>query len=386
MKTDQPTTTVLVFGAQHPTGLMTARSLRGCGAEIIGLAFGDSPCLRSSIWSSLIILEQNPEALLQAVRKIAEERSGSVLLLPAGDESVKILSDHRYELPPSCILVLPESATVDLLLDKSRFYSWAEAHGFSVPKTLEVTCFPELDAVIKEIGYPLLLKPLYRDTVWEQKFPDNKVFILETAADSEQLPRNLFAVAPVMLAQQWIPGTDADVYFCLVCYDQQGKLINHFCGRKLMQWPPLGGSTAVAISDKKEKSRELTQAIFDTVGYQGLGSVEYKKDPRNGKLYIMEPTVGRNDFQSYLAVTGNVNLTRLAYYNALGVPQQPAGQRRPSSWICEPSFYYGLKYYLRRRDAYFLRYLLSMVRRTGFAYLDLRDRTPFIAFVKSRLK
>lgn len=386
MKTDQQTT-VLVFGAQHPTGLMTARSLRDCGAEIIGLAYGDSPCLRSSIWSSLIMLEQNSEALLQAVRNIAAQRStGKVMLFPAGDESVKILSDHRYELPPSCILILPESATVDLLLDKSQFYPWAEAHGFPVPRTVEVKNIPELDTVIQEIGYPLLLKPLYRDSAWDQKFPDNKVFILETAVDSEQLPRDLFAVAPVMLAQQWIPGTDAEVFFCLVCYDQQGRLINHFCGRKLMQWPPLGGSTAVAISDEKEESRELTQAVFDAVGYKGLGSVEFKKDPRDGKLYIMEPTVGRNDFQSDLAVVGNVNLTLLAYYNALGMAQPPKSKRRPSAWICEPSLYYGLKHYLRCKEGYFLRYLQLLVRRTGFAYLDLRDRAPFIAFVKSRLR
>ncbi len=380
-------TTVLVFGAQHPTGLMTARSLRGCGAEIIGLAYSDSPCLRSSIWSSLIMLELNSEALLQAVRNIAAQRNtGKIMLFPAGDDSVKILSDHRYELPSSCILVLPESATVNLLLDKSQFYPWAEAHGFTVPRTVEVKSIPELDTVIQEIGHPMLLKPLYRDSTWDQKFPDNKVFILETAADSEQLPRDLFAVAPVMLAQQWIPGTDAEVYFCLVCYDQQGRLINHFCGRKLMQWPPLGGSTAVAISDEKEKTLEPTQAVFDAIGYRGLGSVEYKKNLRDGKLYIMEPTVGRNDFQSYLAVTGNVNLTRLAYYNALGATQQPEGVRRPSAWICEPSLYYGLKYYLRRKEGYFFRHIRSLVRRTGFAYLDLQDRAPFIAFIKGRLK
>lgn len=377
---------VLVLGAQHPTGLMTARALRGLGVRIIALAYSDSPCLRSSVWSSLLMIEKTPETVMRAVLATAAEQRGRLLLLPADDDSVKILSDQRHALPPSCFLLMPEAEKVDLLLDKSQFYPWAVTHGFSVPKTIEIANFEELDRAILEIGYPLLLKPMYRTGLWDEEIPGDKVFILETLEQYVSVPRHLFAVAPVMLAQQWIPGSDADIYFCLVSYDQKGKLLDYFCGRKLMQWPPLGGSTAVAVSDEQEESRELTLALFDAVGFQGLGSVEYKKDPRTGKLYIMEPTVGRNDFQSYLAVSGNVNLTASACQDALGALKKPVGHHHPSAWICEPSFYYGLKYCLRHRDGSFLRYIRFLFRKIGFAYLDFRDMAPFFAFLKSRLK
>jgi len=374
---------VLVFGAQHPTGLMTARSLRGLGVDIIGIAFGESPCLRSSVWSSILITERTSEAVMHAVLTTAAARTGRLLLLPADDDCVKILSDRRHELPSSCILIMPDVETVDLLLDKSKFFCWAEAHGFPLPKTIEVTGFDQLDNAIREIGYPVLLKPLYRSWLWNNEIPNDKVFILESHKQYEQLPQRLFDVAPTMLVQQWIPGGDDEVYFCLVQYSSEGKLANYFSGRKLMQWPPLGGSTAIAVSDELDETRDITVAIFDSVKYQGLGSMEYKKDPRNGKFYIMEPTVGRNDFQSYVAVTGGVNLTRATCRELLGEVAEKT-RKRPSVWFCETSAGYGLKYYLRRKDYYFMKHLALLFRKPGFAYFSLSDTKPFIELLRNR--
>ncbi|MDD2852263.1 MAG: hypothetical protein PHY09_10260 [Desulfuromonadaceae bacterium] len=349
----------------------------------MGIAFGESPCLRSSVWSSMLIIERTPEAMMQAIQATAAGRTGRLLLLPADDDCVKILSDRRHELPPSCILIMPDAETVDMLLDKSKFFCWAEAHGFPFPRTIEVTGFEQLDNAIREIGYPVLLKPLYRTWLWNHEMPNDKVFILETHKQYERLPRMLFDVAPTMLVQQWIPGGDDEVYFCLVQYSSEGKLVNYFSGRKLMQWPPLGGSTAIAVSDEKDETRDLTVAIFDAVKYQGLGSMEYKKDPRNGKFYIMEPTVGRNDFQSYIAVTGGVNLTAAVCREMLGEAAEKP-RKKPSAWFSEPSVGYGLKYYFRRKDYYILKHLALLFRNPGFAYLSLSDTKPFIELLKDR--
>jgi predicted ATP-grasp superfamily ATP-dependent carboligase len=210
--------------------------------------------------------------------------------------------------------------------------------------------------------------------------------MVESEAQLQSLPANLFAVASPLLLQQWVPGGDDAVYFCLVQYDQNGKVANWFCGRKLMQWPPLGGSTAITISDELDETRDLTIAIFDAVKYQGLGSMEYKKDPRDGSFYIMEPTVGRNDFQSYLAVTGGVNLTRYACDDMLGRAIESKPLKKTSAWYFEPSVWYGLKYYLRKKDYFLLKHLASFWRKPAFVYLSLTDIKPLIALIKSRFR
>lgn len=373
----------VIFGAQHPTGLITARSLRDCGLKMIGMYFSDSPCLRSNLWTTLIKIEKTADDILAKLNSLAQENDTELLLFPADDECVKILSDNRAKLPAACTLILPDTATVDLLLDKSQFFAWAEEHGYDFPATARVRSFKEMEEAITAIAYPFLLKPLYRTTVWDREFPLDKVFIVENEEQFRRLPKNLFEVASPMLLQQWIPGGDDGVYFCLVQYSCEGKLVNYFCGRKLMQWPPLGGSTAIAVSDEMDETRDLTVAIFDAVKYQGLGSMEYKKDPRNGKFYIMEPTVGRNDFQSYIAVSGGVNLTRELCREMLGmVAEKP--HKKPSAWFCEPSVGYGVKYYFRRKDYYMLKHLALFFRNPGFAYLSLNDAKPFIELIKCR--
>jgi len=376
----------VVFGAQHPTGLITARSLRGCELDIFGIYFSDTPCLRSNIWSALVRVEKTAEAILYLLNQLAAAHPAGLLLFPADDECVKILSDNRDRLPAACSLILPAPATVDLLLDKSQFYNWAEEHDYACPATVKVHGFKDLDKAIAEKGYPVLLKPLYRTSLWDREFPHNKVFILENAEQLGCLPVKLFEIASPILLQQWIPGGDDEVYFCLVQYSRESRLVNYFCGRKLMQWPPHGGSTAIAVSDELDETRDLTVAIFDAVKYQGLGSMEYKKDPRNGKFYIMEPTVGRNDFQSYLAVSGGINLTRQACCEMLGEVAAQAPKRKPASWFFEPSVLYALKYYLRRKNFYLLKHLPLLLRKPGFVFLSWSDVKPCAELIRSRFR
>lgn len=148
-----------------------------------------------------------------------------------------------------------------------------------------------------------------------------------------------------------------------------------------MQWPPLGGSTAVAISDDKEETKEITLSIFNKIKYRGLGSVEYKKNPVDNKMYIMEPTVGRNDYQSYISVIGNVNLTEMGYCDVVGKEHSPA-VRRKSIWFSESSTYYAIKYYIKKGNRYYIKHLPRIIRRAGFSLLSIHDLAPFIEFVK----
>jgi predicted ATP-grasp superfamily ATP-dependent carboligase len=375
---------VLILGAQHPTGLSTARSLKGCGIEIAGIFYHDSPCAKSNVWSKIIKIKRNAPDILKTLDNLAVNCDTKTLVLPADDESVKIISDNREIISNQYILILPGKEIVDLLLDKAQFYEWAGQNGYLVPQTRRVNSFDELNSAIDLINYPLLLKPLYRTNRWDHDIPNHKVFILENEDHLSKLPANLFDISADILVQQWIPGSDSDIYFCLVYYSQNAKLVNYFCGRKIMQWPPLGGSTAVAISDDNDATKDITIALFNKVNYRGLGSVEYKKNPIDNKMYIMEPTVGRNDFQSYLAVTGNTNLTKMAYHDSNGnyIIQQ---QKRKSYWVSEISFYYGLNYYLKKRDLYIIRFVTKIFRSAGFSIFSMHDIKPFVILIKNNL-
>ena len=64
----------------------------------------------------------------------------------------------------------------------------------------------------------------------------------------------------------------------------------------------------------------LSRRILGDVGCRGFCSVEYKRDPRTGNFYIIEPTVGRVDLQLGVAIANGVDIVSRAYFHLIRRP------------------------------------------------------------------
>jgi hypothetical protein len=73
------------------------------------------------------------------------------------------------------------------------------------------------------------------------------------------------------------------------------------------------GAHAPAIAD-------LAARYVREAGYRGIGGIEFKRDPTAGRFVIVEPTVGRTDWQSEVATLNGVNLPLIAMLEALDRP------------------------------------------------------------------
>jgi hypothetical protein len=100
--------------------------------------------------------------------------------------------------------------------------------------------------------------------------------------------------------------------------------------------------------------RPLTEKFLDVAGYQGLGSLEFKWDARRGRFSIIEPTVGRTDWQEEIATLNGVNLPLIAYCDELGLPA-PAKQSVSAVGWRHSVLHLGRAPHLRERlyDGYF---------------------------------
>ena len=124
-----------------------------------------------------------------------------------------------------------------------------------------------------------------------------------------------------LIVQEWIEGEDSDIYFCLVYMGEGGELVSSFSGGRLSSWPPRIGGTAsceTAASEHGEKLEHLTLAFFRAVGFSGMGSMEYKRDRRDGTVQMVEPTVARTDFQEEVATLNGTNIPLAAYLHETG--------------------------------------------------------------------
>jgi D-aspartate ligase len=327
---------VLVAGAETPTGLGVARALAGERVPVVGLTTDPAaPTCHSRHWHAVApVLGNTTDAWLTALRS-AGARYGRMVLMPADDLVVRTVAHHRAELDGLFDIVAPPLDVVETLLDKTRFHVWAVEHGLPVPVTEVVTDQAELRAALAEMPFPVVLKPFERTAAWQAVSMRDKVHRLASPADLDRLPFRPFDVADRFVVQEWIPGRDSDVWFCLTYRDRDGHEMASQVGRKLAQWPVDTGSTAVAVTAENEEMAALARKVFDASGMVGTGSLEARRSSRDGRLLITEPTVGRPNLQSGLATAAGRNLTAIAYRDALQLPQRPAQRPREAVWVHE---------------------------------------------------
>lgn len=91
--------------------------------------------------------------------------------------------------------------------------------------------------------------------------------------------------------------------------------------------PPAVGSAAICVAapEVAEELHRQTLEFVRSVSYTGIGSLEFKRDSRTGRLLIVEPTVGRTDWQEEIATLCGVNVPLLTYWTAMKATPVPAG-------------------------------------------------------------
>ena len=277
----------------------------------------------------LLFRVQTPDirgpAVVDTLRELASD-GRTYALFPTMDATVLALSEARDRLPSNVVFRLPDKDTVRRLMYKDRFRALALEHGLAGPGHVTVRDRSSLDAAVGALRFPVVMKPLFKRAGGAGK----AVRVEDPARAGETY--EAFGGGEVIL-EEWIPGGDGEVYFCLVAFGEEGECLGTFMGRKIRQWPPLTGGTASAEPAKLPGLEAETVRFFRAVGYRGLGSMEYKRDPRDGRFLAIEPTVGRTDFQSGIATANGVNLPLALFGNMAGVAvQTPRPCRRPVKW------------------------------------------------------
>lgn len=270
-------------------------------------------------------------ALVRAVTKTAQTFVRPPVLILTQEAAVAAVSKHRGLLGEHVRMMLPEQGVLTDLMDKNRFQHRAEALGFPVPRSVIVE--GESDARAAEsLTYPCVLKPVVKSDYWERSH--KKAYRFDDFASLAAFWQSV-REKPQVIVQEWIEGGDSDVYFTLVHRDAAGRTCASFTGRKILQWPPLVGGTASCMPAPEASAEldDLTRRFFDAVGLVGLASMEYKRDRRSGRFVMVEPTIGRTDYQEEIATLNGVNVVRAAYRSMAGLPDAAKiAPPRPTLW------------------------------------------------------
>ncbi|MFH2138140.1 MAG: hypothetical protein ABII88_06480 [Candidatus Omnitrophota bacterium] len=255
---------------------------------------------------------------MEALIDIAVQEKNKPVLFTTGDKNAKIVSENEDILEKYYVFNMPARSIMDCFSKKELFAEFAQKEKFNIPKSFILDEGRNLD-FINNITYPCVVKPSYRTFEWDKYNQGNKAHYVNSKEELiEIIERNGIECKVSLIIQEWVPGEDSDLFFCLMYYDKNSRCRLSFTGRKLMQWLPQIGNTCIAENYYSEIVRSKAIELFDKVGYQGIGSVEFKRHQKSGKFLIIEPTAGRVDMQSSIAAAGGVNIPLAYYYEMIG--------------------------------------------------------------------
>lgn len=305
------------------------------------------------------------------------------VLFPTLEHIVTWLSANREVLHPRHKLLLPEQNIVSMMMDKEQFDCFAQKHGLLQPKTWLIKDRHNTDTILTEGVFPFIVKPSRK--LYVTNLP--KASIVNDETTLKNAIKLYLAETGECLVQEFIPGNDRQIFFCMQYINENGELLASFTGRKIRQWHPLSGGTASCEPANVTELHKETTDIFKKAGLWGICSMEYKLDQRDDQFYCIEPTVCRTDFQEYVAVVNGINIPYIAYASATGKPVKPVIYNKgKKAWMHFTNDRLAAEEIINNKELNRIQWLYSLRHVRSFDCFSLVDPGPMLFYGKTILK
>jgi D-aspartate ligase len=265
-----------------------------------------------------------PETSDPAVLGEALERAGlkGAVLIPCTDEWSEAAAKLSASAGGSFPTTAPDPGMVELFVDKLRFAETVQKLGVPHPKTVAVDTEAQLDGV--ELG-GMFLKP--RNSQLFARRYRRKALTFDNAAGAHSAFRMIEEIGAGAVLQEYIPGPPTAHYFVDGYVDRAGKIVALFARQRLRMFPLDFGNSTIMVSvelAEVEGAVQSLERLLPAVGYHGIFSAEFKRDPRDGQFKILEVNSRPWWFIEFATLCG-VDVSSLAYRDVLGLDLPKVG-------------------------------------------------------------
>jgi D-aspartate ligase len=164
------------------------------------------------------------------------------------------------------------------------------------------------------MGYPVLVKP--SDNVVFKRIYRRQAFF---CSDGAELDRAYGLAEPYEpMVQEFIPGGDDCLWTFGTYIAADGEVLAQFSGRKLRQTRRNMGSARIGEAVWDDEVVDAGVAILRELAFYGIAQVEWKRDPRDGRLKLIEVNPRLWQWHELSALSG-ANIATTAYEDLLGL-------------------------------------------------------------------
>ena len=340
-------TEAVVF-SQFETGLGVARSLGQKGVKVVCIDFKKDIAWYSRYVKPLVCPHplKEMDAFLDWIAQHFEKGGRKPPVFICSDDFLLSFSVNRSFLSSYFLFNLADHGLLAQIMDKHSQYLLAKQAGTSQPKTRIVRELDELGTIDwRGMQFPVFIKGLEVNS-WREKISGGiKGFVAASPDELRHRALDILEQNVPIVIQDIVQGPDSSHLKYNVYMGHDGEIKAEFTLRKIRQNPVRFGVGAVVESIRDSDLVVQGRRLFKHMGFTGIGSAEFKRDDRDGRLKLIEINP-RYWQQNFLATACGMNFPHINYCDLTGVPTS-----------CPTAFKTGIKWVNRYMDAdSFLKY------------------------------
>ena len=276
------------------------------------------------------------DALVALGSRLTSEYGRRVPLMYGSDDALELLNAHRDRLERYFLLLLNDAEVAGALFAKDRFQAFARDRGLPVPAALswEGAGPGSLRGAQGEV----VVKPSEK-VDWHNSPLCRDLF----GGDAKALvfPNGLAAANDPGVArhhrdltfQEYVPGGHGELWSYHGFADEDGEVLLGFTGRKLRTYPAVHGESAFIEIAHDAGLEEVGRDVVRRCPLKGVFKMDFKRDARTGRWYLLEINA-RCNLWHYVGAVNGVNLMRAAYdYLVEGKRAAPARAEARYRWL-----------------------------------------------------
>ncbi len=231
-----------------------------------------------------------------------------LLLIPCGDEYVRLLVNNQDALRPYYRFACPSPEVWQQLGSKETVYALCDRAELPVPQTATVTVNSGVNPALLP-PFPVVVKPSNNLSYAACRFPRKKnVYVANT-------PEELCGIVDAiyeseyrdhLLVQEYLPGDDSHmrVVTCYCSADGEVRLLAP-AQALLEEHAPDGIGNYAAVTPVEDRTLvRLCRSFLEGLGYHGFITFDFKLDPRDGVYRLLQVNMRQARCSYYVTAAG----------------------------------------------------------------------------------
>lgn len=209
------------------------------------------------------------------------------VIFAGSDEAVEFLASNRRALLARYRLDDAEPEVDFAMLSKQRTMELAAEAGCPIPAFHHVNTISDVIRIKDRVAFPIMLKPVYSH-LFRLAYPGKKHLIAQDSDELHIKAAEMLKHGLKLIVSEIIPGPDhlQSAFFTYVTRD--GDELFNYTHQIVRRYPKNSGLACLTETKPLIATAAMGRRFFNSVGLRGMAHVEFKLDPRDGRLKLIE--------------------------------------------------------------------------------------------------